>query len=185
MGTVATGRKIMKRFVLLLAVLALAAPALSRADGGTYTAPYAMGPQGGDQFNRIEADPATGEMSILRYSVNAPFSGGLGCGGQGGFVFFAVSHDATDPVTSVTVSYTDALVGPYAFVNVGVRQGDGFLDGEVQRGIITEAGSVTVDLPQPAIGALTVWFGLQVSSACPPAPPVEGAMLTFTSVVFA
>lgn len=167
----------MKRLVVILAAAAmLAAPAGARAGTTSYEpGSYALGPAGGDQWNRSMADPATGEMTVVRAN---PTPGAFNCGGAGGFANFAVGHTAT-ATTRVVVSYADAIIDPYTWINVGVRQGDGYLASTVARGLTLGDGDVTVDLPAPASGPITVWFGIQVASAC---PNVDGGHATFTSV---
>lgn len=171
----------MKRLLLLAALLSLAVPLGARADSKTYVAPYQAGPQGGDMWNVYMTDPATGRMTVLRANP-AGVSGSLGCGGSGGFSSFAVTHEAATPVTSVTVAYDDGLVDPYTFFSVSVRQGGDFLATRVVRGPIAGSGTVALTLSAPATGTLTAWFGIQVSSAC---PNVDGGTAKFTSVTFA
>lgn len=169
----------MKRFVVMAALAALVVPTGAHASV-SYSAPFLAGPQGGDQYNTVMADPATGDMTVLRVNP-AGLSGGLGCGGQGGYANFIVNHDAAEPVTKVSVAYSDALVDPYSWIVVNVRQGDLYLYSEVRQGIQLQEGTLTVTLPEAATGSLTVWFGLQVASAC---PNVDGATATFDSVTF-
>lgn len=169
---------VVRRLFVLLALAALAVPSAANASTTTYHAPYQQGPAGGDTYNTIMADPATGDMTVIRLNP-AGISGGLGCAGSGGFTNFEVTHTATTAVTSVVVSYTQAIVDPYSWIDVAVRQDDQFLGARVERGILAGDGSVTLTLPSPATGTITVRFGLQVSSAC---PNIDGAHATFTSV---
>ncbi len=175
------GKVTMKRLVLLAAVLAIVAPVNVLAAPATYSAPYLAGPEGGDQYNQKSRNLATGEMTVLRINP-AGISGGLGCGGTGGFSNFLVKHDAAEPVKTVTVAYTDAIIDPYTWITVSVRQGEGFLGTQVERGIIAGDGTVTLTLRSPASGPLDIWFGIQVASAC---PNVDGGTATFTSVTLA
>jgi hypothetical protein len=148
----------------------------------SYPPPYAAGPQGGDQFNVISADAATGDMTVLRVNP-AGVSGGLGCGGSGGFANFEVVHtDETTPVKSVTVAYDNAIIDAYSWINVGVRKGSSYVGSRVERGILTGTGTVTVTLGAPVQAPVTIWFGIQVASAC---PNVNGGHAHFASVLVA
>lgn len=175
MGTVA-GR--VRLATAALAALALLVPAAGHA-ATTYGPPYALGPQGGDPppTNHYFVDPATGEMTILRTQV-AGVSGNLGCGGRGPFAYFKVAHEAAG-VTQVAAAFTDALIDPYTFVSVAVRQGSSFLNSNAARGPIVGAGTLTVELPSPSTAPIEVWFGIEVSSAC---PNVDGGTATFSSL---
>ena len=166
----------MKRLIGPIAILVLLAPlGAPAATTASYGPPYAAGPQGGDSFNRVVMDQNTGDMAVVR--VN-PVPGAFNCTGGGGFANFAVSHTGTG-ISSVKVSFTNAVVDPYTWFNVGVRQGDDFLDSKDLRGPLVGEGSVTVPISPPADGSITVWFGIQVASAC---PNVDGGRATFTSV---
>lgn len=172
---------VIRRLAVLAALLALAAPSTAHATDTSYGAPFAAGPKGGDPFNIVHADAASGEMFVVRANP-VPTNGGLGCGGSGGFANFAVSHSALTPLQSVTVEYEDAVIDPYTWINVGVRQGADYLDSVVVQGIVAGSGDVIVDVSDlAATGEVTVWFGLQVASAC---PNVDGGAIRFISVTF-
>lgn len=169
----------MKRLSILLA-LAVLLPAGARADT-TIRPPFALGPQGGDMWNRVIIDEKTGEMTVLR-AQPAGISGGLGCGGIGGFANFEVEPVIADdaPIGVVTVTWADAVVDPYTFVNVGVRKDGNFLESRIVRGPLTGMGGATVSLDEPTSGTLEIWFGIQVASAC---PNIDGGRARFTSVI--
>lgn len=171
----------MKKLVLAMLCVAMVVPAIGHAAPVTYTAPFALGPQGGDANNKTFTDASTGSVTVIRHQY-AGIGGGLGCGGQGGWSYLRVNHTATDPVSSVTVTWTEGLVDPYTFLNVGVRKGANYLGSKVVRGPVVGDGSATVTLTPPATGALEVWFGVQVGSAC---PNVDGGHAVFTGVTFA
>lgn len=166
----------MKRIIMALAVLALVAPGLGHADT-TYEPAYEMGPQGGDDNNTIMADPATGEMTVLRHQV-AGVTGGLGCGGSGGYASFKVAHTGEN-VTGVTVHHSDTIVDPYTWISVSVKQDGDYLATHVERGLIVGEGEITVTLPEAASGDMEILFGIQVSSAC---PNVDGGTAIFHAV---
>lgn len=178
MGSVS--RTIRFTIVALLA-LVIVVPVSGRAAETTYTAPYTMGPQGGDTNNHFDVHPDTGQMTVLRVQA-AGISGGLGCGGSGGFSYFSVTHPSPG-AQSVTVSFTDAIIDPYTFIHVAVRQGSSFLTSKGLQGLIVHpvvgATSLTVNLGTPSTDALEVWFGIQVTSAC---PNIDGGTAKFTSV---
>lgn len=177
----------MRRF--LLAALAVAAfiPAGARAATTTYTAPYAAGPRGGDAFNLIQADAASGRAAVLRLQPPIP-GGGLGCGGRGGFATFEV-RGITQPISRVTLSVDEAAWNPFTWVTLSVVATDGadaprFVGTQKVRG--PGAGSSTVELAiepgeQVAVGvAQSVRFGIEVSSSCVPA--IDGGAARFPSV---
>lgn len=177
------------RFRFLAAAVALAAlvPSMGHAEASRFTAPYQGSHQGGDSFNNMSADPATGAVQILRVQFGAP-NGSLGCNASGGFVELeqVVSHD--EPISEVTASYTDALVGAFGFIKLAVRKDGEPIQASVARGPIQGAGIIKVSLtdlegnPTSVAGPLTLWFGVEVSGACPPSPPFEFARATFTTL---
>jgi hypothetical protein len=177
-GTVA--RKTRFAIVALLA-LTLLVPISGHAASTTYGPPWAMGPQGGDANNYFDRNQDTGQMTVLRVQA-AGISGGLGCGGSGGFSNFAVNHPAAG-ATAVTVAFSDAIVDPYTFIHLSVRDGSSFLGSASVQGPIVHpvlgATSLTLTLPEASTGPIEIWFGIQVTSAC---PNVDGGTATFTSV---
>jgi hypothetical protein len=177
--------------LLVVALAALLVP--STVHAASYGPPYDMGPTcpgdagcTADQFNVIEADPQTGDMTVLRANP-AGASGGLGCDGKAGYANFAKTMTTSGTFKSVTVSYTNALVDPYSYIKVSVRQNDAYLDTTNVRGAVIGDGSATVNLDpatsnsvrEPVTGTITVWFGIVAGSSC---PNVDGGHATFTSV---
>lgn len=169
MGTVS--RRLGRHLAVAAALAALAAPSLGRATTQTTYEPpsYAAGPKGGDAFNVVMVDPPSGSVTVVRANP-VPTNAGLGCGGVAGFGNLKVTHTATGALRQVTVAYEDAVVDPYTFFNVGVRQGSGYLGSKEVAGAAVGSGTITVDLtglsPAPT-GTIEVWFGIQTSSACP------------------
>ena len=123
-------------------------------------------------------DESTGEVVVIRHQL-AGVTGGLGCGGSGGFAFLQVKHRASQPVKHVTVTYDQALVDPYTFLKVSVRKGGSYLATTNVRGPVLGHGTYRVTLRQAAQGTLTLWFGIEVSSAC---PNIDGGRAIFTGV---
>ena len=169
---------VIRRTSILFALFALLVPAGAHASTTTYGPAYGLGPAGGDEFNLVERDAATGEMSIIRYNP-VPANGGLGCGGSGGWATFTVAHTVGTAVDSVVVSYTSALVDPYSFMSVSMYQNGAFIDTQVVRGPTLGEGTITLDPRTAASGDVTIMFGLQVASAC---PNVDIARATFSRV---
>jgi hypothetical protein len=172
----------MRRLLLIIAALSLVVPVNGHAAPKTFQPPYVAGAQGGDTYNNISADASNGQMRIIRY-YPIPTSAGLGCDGKAGFANFEVSYDAETPVKTVTIAYDSAIVDPYTWVNVGVRQGETYIRSTPAplRGPLLGSGTITQTLDTPTAGPLTVWFGMQLASAC---PNIGGGLLTFTSVTF-
>lgn len=172
-------RKIVAMVALLAAMLPIGGAHAESVTVAQFQPPYALGPQGGDAFNQFQRDANTGTMTVLRVNP-AGISGGLGCSGLAGYSNFEVSFTGTD-VRKVSVFYNQALVDPYSYINVGVRQGSNYLGSTVLRGLLAGNGTATVTLPSAANGDLVVWFGIQVGSAC---PNIDGARAVFESVAF-
>ncbi|MHB8511727.1 MAG: hypothetical protein ACYDCC_06055 [Actinomycetota bacterium] len=144
--------------------------------------PYLDGPRAGDQYNFYSQDDTSGSLTVLRYSLNPPVSGGLGCGGNGGLSYFEVDlANVPASLSSVVVHYTQPLVDPYTFVHVEVRQDGHDINTQEDRGIIFQDGATTVPVSLTNTDPIQVWFGFDVSSAC---PNVDGGHAVFTSVDF-
>lgn len=169
---------VIRRTILLLAVLALLVPSAARASTTSYGPPYGNGPSGGDEYNDIERNGTTGEMSILRYNP-VPANAGLGCGGSGGWANFEIPHTASSPITKVTVDFRDAIVDPYSFMSLSVYQNGSYVDTEIVRGPVLGNGAIVLEPRTAATGDVVIWFGLQVSSAC---PNLDIARAVFTGV---
>ena len=176
------------RIIGLAALAALAIPSGSHAaDATTYSRPWPKSHTSGDSGNRMSVDNTTGKAQIIRGQVGTP-GGALGCAAQGGMIEFeqTVTHDG--PISKLSASYTDAIVGPFGFVKISVRK-DGVPEQmTVVRGPLQGAGTIEVALadkqgnPITLEGPLDIWFGVEVSGACLPSPPVEIADATFTSL---
>lgn len=176
----------MRKSLLASATLALAAvlaPSIGHADSTTYTPAWANVHQGGDSFNLRSSDKNTGAAQILRINVGAP-SGGLGCTATGGYIEFEHPVTIDAPGAEVTVSYTDALLTPYAFVKAAIRQNGEGVNAIVVRGPLQGSGDLTMKAERadgtPVTGTVDLWFGLEMSSSCLLSPEVARA--TFPQV---
>jgi hypothetical protein len=87
----------------------------------------------------------------------------------------------TGPVRKVTAAYTQALVDPYVYVTVGVRDATRRWIGSKKVSGLTGSGSVVVPIrwDRTVRGPLQVVFGLELSTACPHA---DAGTINFTSV---
>lgn len=170
--------------ILLIAVLAavsLVAPATAgKKKGDVHKPPYKKGPSGGDVWNYIEADPKTGEMTVMR--VFPGFSPVVGCAPEpdAGWATFRLMHDVDSRVGTVTVNY-DAMLDPYAWITVVVRDGRGSLGLGKFQGPHLGAGRLKVALfRRPKTGSqIEVEFGAQLGDSC---PQVGGAHVSFPSI---
>ena len=90
-------------------------------------------------------------------------------------------HKLTGPVHKVTAAYTQALVDPYVYVSVGVRDATGRWIGSTKAAGLTDSGKVDVPVRWDGTvrGPLQVIFGLELSTACPHA---DAGTINFTSV---
>jgi hypothetical protein len=159
-----------------------AQPALGgKKKTGVYKPPYKNGPQGGDEFNHVERDPKTGEMSILRFFPG--ISPVVGCEPEpsGGWSMFRVSHRVRKPVKAVAANFT-GMLDPYAWLTVGARTAKGnWLGVKKLQGPFQGSGKVTAKLFRRPSRGDRIWieFGLQLGDAC---PQVGGAQAEFSSV---
>lgn len=183
MGPVITRTKL----ILAAAALgSLAIPSTSHA-ATSYSAPWARSHTSGDSGNRMTVDNNTGHAQILRGQIGTP-GGALGCAANGGMIEFEQTVASTDPISKVTVAYSDALVGPFGFVKASVRKDGAGVQATVIRGPLAQTGTIEVALvnndgsPKTVDGPIDIWFGVEVSGACLPSPPVEIAEATFTSL---
>lgn len=176
----------MRRFttLLLTTVLVLVSLAATGSSADSYTAPYPLGPSGGDSYNVVRADD-DGRIVVGRAS---PVPGAISCNSAGGYATFEIVHEATDPVTSVTVDYSGAAVDPYVFVSILVIDDDGaFLGNLKRRGIIVADGSFAVPVDWPAeathrVRSIRIQFGLELTTACPSA---DAGTMRFDAVTVA
>ena len=168
----------MRRFlaVALLAVGLLASPS-GAAPAKTYTAPFALGPAGGDSSGYASADPQ-GRVTVMRAY---PAPGPISCPGDGHYATLKVVHKVTGPVRKVTAAYTQALVDPYVYVSVGVRDAKGRWIGSTKAAGLTDSGDVVVPVrwDKSVRGPLQVIFGLELSTACPHA---DAGTINFVSI---
>jgi hypothetical protein len=159
-----------------------AQPALGgKKKPGLYKPPYKNGPQGGDQWNHVERDRESGEMSILR--VFPGFSPVVGCEPEpsGGWSMFRVSHRVRKPVKAVSANFS-AMLDPYAWLTVGARTAKGkWLGVRKLQGPFEGDRRLTAKLFRRPSRGDRIWieFGLQLGDAC---PQVGGAHAEFTSV---
>jgi hypothetical protein len=162
--------------VVVAGLVLLQAPS-SAAPAKTYAPPYALGPAGGDSDGYQSADPQ-GRVTVMRMY---PAPGPISCPGEGHYATLKIVHKVTAPVRKVTAAYTEALVDPYVYVSVGVRDATGRWIGSVKQGGATDSGTVVVPVRWDATvrGPLQVIFGLELSTACPHA---DAGTIRFTSV---
>jgi hypothetical protein len=139
--------------------------------GAVHEPPYKAGPTGGDEFNHIEADPASGNMAVLRLFPGVPPVVGCTPEPAAGWAMFQVKHKVKQPVSKVTLAYTAAL-DPYSWVSVGARDSKGeWLGVRKRQGPHAGDGTLTAKLfDKPKRGeTITIEFGLQLGDACPQA----------------
>lgn len=180
MGSVMTEGKSMKRLGVLIVMLSLAMSMVAHADT-TYSPAYTNGPQGGDQYNQIQRDGAAGSITVMRVNP-AGISGGLGCGGTGGFSDFDVQHTASSPITQVRADFKNAALDPYTWITLSLIGPGGYVGTAKVRGVVAGTGTAVLNIaPADRIpaGPVTVRFGIEVASAC---PNVDGGTATFTAV---
>lgn len=171
----------MRRGRALLA-LAVAAALLGSAAGAgaapatTYGPPFALGPTGGDQ-GYASAEPA-GRVTVAR---TYPMIGPISCPGGGSYATLLVQHKGKAPVRRVTASYTDAVVDPFVYVTVGVRDATGKWVGNLKTGGAQGSGDLVVPVrwDRTVRPPLQVQFGLELSTACPHA---DAGTIRFTRV---
>ena len=112
------GRRVLAAALVAVGLLAIPSGA---APSKTYTAPFAVGPSGGDSDGLASADPQ-GRVTVFRVY---PAPGPINCPGAGHYATLKVVHKLTGPVHKVTAAYDQALVDPYVHVSVGVRDATG------------------------------------------------------------
>lgn len=188
MGAVIKGELDMRKFMATAAMLALLVPGIGQADTKSYPAPYQGLHQGGDSVNYMSGSKDTGDLRILRLAAGTP-SGSLGCLGQGGFLELEQRvGSAGESISAIEADYIDAAIGAFGFAKIAVRKDGEPMEALVVRGPITGSGTLSLTLtdqagtPTPVEGPLDIWFGVEVSSSCPPSPPLEIAKATFTQL---
>jgi hypothetical protein len=138
------------------------------AGGGTtrYSAPYRLGPSGGDSFSYHDASEE-GTVTVGRVY---PIPGAINCTKGAPYAKLLIQHKAAKPVKKIVLSYDSAAVDNFTFLMLGLRAGNHWLASKTVRGVLTNTGTVTLRPPKEQ-GALprllTIEFGLQQSSACP------------------
>ena len=177
-------RRIALFVALCLVAFGLSVGASAAGGGGkaVHKPPYKKGPAGGDEFNHAEADPQTGEVSVLRLFPG--ISPVVGCEPEpsAGWVMLRLPHHVTSPVEKVTFNF-DAELDPYAWVTGGARDEKGdWLGVEKMQGPFAGSDKLVLKLNrQPAPNStLTLEFGVQLGDACPQA---GGAHAVFPSIV--
>jgi len=165
----------MSRALRLLAALgcSVALVTMAPADAATkhtYSAPFKLGPAGGDQFSYHSAT-SDGTVTVGRVY---PIPGVINCTKGAPYAKLLVQFRATRAVHKVVATFDSAAVDPFTFVQLGLRdthKGDHHWYGlKTERGAVTGSGTLTLK-PYMAEGpfprVLVVEFGLQQSSACP------------------
>lgn len=164
----------------LLTAVALAAalvvtPGAQASETHTYGPDFEAGPTGGDSYNYMQREPS-GRITAARVHANP---GGISCGGQAGWVTHRVTHTVDGVVDKVVIDFTEAAVDPFITVLATVRDQAGNYVGSTQQQGAVDSGSLIVDVNAPNATALTIDFGLQLSSACPSA---DAGTIRFTQV---
>jgi hypothetical protein len=162
-------RRLIAAAVVAVGLIGLPTPS-GAAPSKTYAPPFALGPSGGDSDGYQSADPQ-GRITVARmYPVPGPIS----CPGQGHYATLTVVH-------KVSASYTEALVDPFVYVSIGVRDATGRWIGSRKIGGATDSGTFDVPVRWDATvhGPLQVIFGLELSTACPHA---DAGTMRFTSL---
>jgi hypothetical protein len=167
--------------VALCAVTAAPASHAAPATGAaTYEPPFALGPSGGDDRGISSAEP-DGRLLVARAY---PAPGPISCPGDGHFTTLQVVHKAKGSIRKVTAEFTDALVDPFVYLSVGVRDATGRWIGSTKVGGAQGSGEVVVPVrwDRSVRLPLQVQFGLELSTACPHA---DAGTLRFTKVTLA
>ena len=158
------------RLVMVAACVAGLAATLptDASPGKAYKAPFKVGPSGGDAFSYHSAS-TDGTVTVARVY---PIPGVINCTKGAPYAKLLVLHKATRPVRRVVVTYDSALVDPFTFVQVALRDKAHHWYGlKTVRGMVNGSGTVTLKVPIRKQGrmprTLVVEFGLQQSSACP------------------
>jgi hypothetical protein len=164
-------RRVLGVALALLVVASIAAPgAIAGKKGATSTHKprYKKGPSGGDDFNYIHQDAKAGQVAVFRlFPGVSPI---VGCEPEpsAGWAMLSTEHHVDGPVSTVTVSF-DAVLDPYAWLMVAVRDGRGWLGVKKLQGPHAGAGRLKVKLfRHPHRGSkITIEFGVQLGDACP------------------
>lgn len=166
-----------RRWLTGLVVMMALLPAITQAtaqaaeDETTYQPPYAVGPDDGGTGSYRSADPEGGRVIVARIN---PVYNPIQCAPGGAHAKLVVEHTVTSAMSTVTAEFTDAVVDPYTFVTLAVRDiGGEWLASTRVRGPITGDGEpLTAELfgasPEPG-ETVEVHFGLEQASGCPQA----------------
>lgn len=170
------GRRAVLALVTAAGLLGPAAPSGAAPPTTTYEPPFAVGPTGGDR-GYASAEPA-GRVTVARAY---PMIGPISCPGGGSYATLVVQHKGKAPVRRVTASYADALVDPFVYVTVGVRDATGRWVGSLKTGGAQGSGELVVPVrwDRSVRLPLQVQFGLELSTACPHA---DAGTIRFTRV---
>ena len=165
----------MSRAVRVLAAVGCAAALVTMAPADaapkhSYSAPFKIGPTGGDAFSYHSAT-SDGTVTVGRVY---PFPGVINCTKGGPYAKLLVQFRATRAVHKVVATFDSALVDPFTFVQLGLRDtrksSHNWYGLKTVRGSVTGSGTVTLTPYRPEgpfPKTLVVEFGLQQSSACP------------------
>jgi hypothetical protein len=168
----------MRRALLatLLALGVLAVPS-GAAPAKTYAPPFVLGPSGGDADGYASADPQ-GRVTVMRIY---PAPGPISCPGAGHYATLKVRHKVTGAVRKVSAAYTQAVVDPYVYVTVGIRDASRRWIGSRKVSGLVGDGTVVVPIrwDRTVRGPLEVVFGLELSTACPHA---DAGTINFRSI---
>jgi hypothetical protein len=154
--------------------------------------PYRAGPKGGDNHSFASADPNTGTVAV--FEDNLRQAAAVACAGDGPRATLLASHTVTEPVSSVKVQYSEAMLSDNVVVDALVTGSrSGWLGHKAVFGPkMNESGTLEVPLQQRPVSGetLTTQFGLQLGPGCLPAQPiglwgsrpVEGGRAIFSSI---
>lgn len=165
---------------LLMALMPATSALASEADT-TYNPPYEAGPEDGGTGSYRSVSPEDGTVTVARvYPAYNP----LRCAPGGAHAKLTVEHTVTAPMTGVTAEFTDAIVDPYTFVTLAVRDQDGeWLASTRLRGPLAGDGEpleTHMFAGSPEIGeTVQIQFGLEQTSGCPQA---NFGTATFTEI---
>lgn len=161
---------------VLLGLVVLQAPS-NAAPVKTYVAPFTIGSFGGDGFSYHSA-AQDGRVVVARAY---PLVGPISCPGGGSYANLLVTHTASAPVRKISAAYAEAVVDPYVYLSVGVRDATGAWIGSTKVAGVNGSGVVSVPVrwDRTVRRPLQVSFGLELSTAC---PHVDGGTVRFTSV---
>lgn len=184
MASVSRGRAV-RAAVILAAFAGLASSVVPASAGSTgarrsFTAPFKVGPSGGDSFSYHSAS-TDGSVTVARVY---PIPGVINCTKGAPYAKLDVLDRARKPIRKVVVSYDSAAVDNFTFAMVSLRDvtHNRWYGTTTDRGFVAGSGTITLRPDQPQGGfpkPLTIEFGLQQSSACPSA---DAGSIRFTKV---